>query len=679
MAIRSVRNGRRDTRSLLMLCLLAALAWWAPSPARGAGVPIEGMLLVQSWDQDWLYHAWFLEGTSDNVVAVPWVYDFTAISPDTSKIVYDVRTASGVGHAETGEIWVANIDASGATNLTGPAGLGGVNCAPTWSPDGRTIAFQHAAPAPGQVTCEAGFQVWLMAADGTNLHQWIPAPAFTTMSPSWAPDGYRIVCEGPAQSCVTGDVTGANVTIVPDVNGRDAEWSRDGSKIAYTTMLPDTLAGESGVWLQLCLANPDGSSAQVLVQQFLRDSDLAAHIAKYNFQPADTDWAGQIRWWVGPRKPTWSPLGDRIAFEVALPFDPNGAKFWYQVEVWLYDLKTGQLTRLTNNADWDERLSWAGPNTTAASPKVTVFDTSVIFSQVDKEGWTSITRTEDLPPLPTSYLRVGSFYEIRTTAQVSGPATVAMSYADGDVASTAESHVAILRFDETQAQWEDVTASRDVTKNEVRGESSELGLMGLALPLPASDFSDVSSSAANPYWALWEIEAAYSAGIVTGYPGGTYQPSNPVTRDQMAVYISRALAKGDDKVPAGPGTATFSDVPTDYWAFKYAEYAKAQNVVTGYSDGTYKPTDQVDRGQMAVFIARSIATPTGEAGMVGYTPPGTASFTDVPTSFWAYKYIEFIKSKSVTGGYPDGLYHAEYVCTRDQMAVYVARAFKLPL
>ena len=29
--------------------------------------------------------------------------------------------------------------------------------------------------------------------------------------------------------------------------------------------------------------------------------------------------------------------------------------------------------------------------------------------------------------------------------------------------------------------------------------------------------------------------------------------------------------------------------------------------------------------------------------------------------------------------YPDGDYHPEYVCTRDQMAVYVARAFKLPM
>ncbi len=183
------------------------------------------------------------------------------------------------------------------------------------------------------------------------------------------------------------------------------------------------------------------------------------------------------------------------------------------------------------------------------------------------------------------------------------------------------------------------------------------------------------------FWALDQILACVDAGIVAGYSDGTYKPTDPVTRDQMAVYVSRALARGDAKVPTGPATATFSDVPIDYWAFKYVEYAVTQNVVKGYSDGTYKPADQVTRDQMAVFIARAIATPTAGVDLVDYTPPATATFPDVPTSFWAYRYVEYIAQPGigVTMGYPDGDYHPEYVCTRDQMAVYVARAFGLAL
>jgi PKD repeat protein len=183
------------------------------------------------------------------------------------------------------------------------------------------------------------------------------------------------------------------------------------------------------------------------------------------------------------------------------------------------------------------------------------------------------------------------------------------------------------------------------------------------------------------FWALDQILACVDAGIVQGYSDGTYKPTGPVTRDQMAVYIARALAGGDAKVPTGPATATFSDVPIGYWAFKYVEYAVSKAVVKGYPDGTYKPTEELDRGQMAVFIARAIATPTAGVDLVNYTPPATATFPDVPTSFWAYKYVEYIAQPSigVTKGYPDGDYHPEYVCTRDQMAVYVARAFQLPL
>jgi hypothetical protein len=188
-------------------------------------------------------------------------------------------------------------------------------------------------------------------------------------------------------------------------------------------------------------------------------------------------------------------------------------------------------------------------------------------------------------------------------------------------------------------------------------------------------FTDVPTT----NWAAQSVGACVDAGIVNGYSDGTYKPTDPVTRDQMAVYISRALAGGDAAVPAGPSTATFSDVATGYWAFKYVEYAVDQGVVKGYTDGTYKPADQVDRGQMSVFIARAIATPTDGADLVNYTPPATATFPDVLTSFWAYKYVEYIAQPTigVTKGYPDGDYHPEYVCTRDQMAVYVARAFNL--
>jgi PKD repeat protein len=177
------------------------------------------------------------------------------------------------------------------------------------------------------------------------------------------------------------------------------------------------------------------------------------------------------------------------------------------------------------------------------------------------------------------------------------------------------------------------------------------------------------------YWAMDEILACVDAGVVQGYPDGTYRPNQAVTRDQMAVYISRALAGGDANVPTGPATATFPDVPTDHWAFKYVQYCYDQAVVEGYWDG-YHPSEVVTRAQMAVYIARSMVAPSGDAAIP--EPPGPPTFPDVPDTYWAYKWIEYCHAQGIVQGYWDG-YHPEEVVNRAQMAVYVQRAFALPM
>ncbi len=186
-------------------------------------------------------------------------------------------------------------------------------------------------------------------------------------------------------------------------------------------------------------------------------------------------------------------------------------------------------------------------------------------------------------------------------------------------------------------------------------------------------FSDVPPS----FWASGEIEACAQKGIVSGYSDGTYQPGSRVTRDQMAVYIARALAGGDGNVPAFPNTPSFPDVPTGHWALKYVEYAVDQGVVAGYEDGKYHPEYEVTRDQMAVYVARALVAPSGEAGLADYVPANPRNFPDVPDSFWSYKHVEYCVENGVVAGYEDGLYHPEIVVTRDQMAVYVARAFGL--
>jgi Tol biopolymer transport system component len=192
-------------------------------------------------------------------------------------------------------------------------------------------------------------------------------------------------------------------------------------------------------------------------------------------------------------------------------------------------------------------------------------------------------------------------------------------------------------------------------------------------------FTDISEG----YWAEDAILACAAAGVVRGYADGTYRPDATVTRDQMAVYVARALAGGDALVPTGPEAPSFSDVGADHWAYKYIEYAASPeaNVVQGYPGGNYKPDDLVNRGQMAVYIARAMVSPTGDAAIPD-PPAGDPTFSDVTATgdwSWCYQHVEYLAAEGIVQGYPDGTYHPATIVTRDQMAVYVARAFALPL
>jgi hypothetical protein len=185
-------------------------------------------------------------------------------------------------------------------------------------------------------------------------------------------------------------------------------------------------------------------------------------------------------------------------------------------------------------------------------------------------------------------------------------------------------------------------------------------------------FPDVTEG----FWAYDEIYACVAAGIVRGYTDGRYHPELPVTRDQMAVFVARAVADGDVNVPdPGCSAAPFVDVPCDQWARKYIQFCVGNGIVEGYDDGLYRPVAQVTRDQMAVYVARSVVDPGCRDDLSCYSPPDIPTFPDVLADFWALRHIEYCAEAGIVRGYDDGRYHPEIVVTRDQMAVYISKAF----
>ena len=172
------------------------------------------------------------------------------------------------------------------------------------------------------------------------------------------------------------------------------------------------------------------------------------------------------------------------------------------------------------------------------------------------------------------------------------------------------------------------------------------------------------------YWATPYIEVIYQAGYTTGYGGTTeFKPDFEVTREQMAVFILRAL----NDIPADGycgSTAPFSDVPADRWSCKYVKRLVELEITAGIGRGLFDPEGVVTREQMAAFITRALDEVPAD-GYCGTEDP----FTDVPYGGWSCKYVKRLVELGITKGIGEGLYGPGNPVTRAQMAVFMARAF----
>jgi hypothetical protein len=171
------------------------------------------------------------------------------------------------------------------------------------------------------------------------------------------------------------------------------------------------------------------------------------------------------------------------------------------------------------------------------------------------------------------------------------------------------------------------------------------------------------------YWATPYIEVIYQAGYTTGYADGRFGPDDTVTREQMAVFITRAM---DQVLPDGycGSTGPFSDVPADRWSCKYVKRLVELGITSGVGGGLFDPEGTVTREQMAAFITRALDEVPAD-GYCGTEDP----FTDVPYSEWSCKYVKRLVELGVTKGIGEGLYGPGNPVMRAQMAVFLARAF----
>lgn len=125
-----------------------------------------------------------------------------------------------------------------------------------------------------------------------------------------------------------------------------------------------------------------------------------------------------------------------------------------------------------------------------------------------------------------------------------------------------------------------------------------------AVSLPSTEpFTDIKRGDQHYEAVIW----AYQNGITTGYPDGSYRPTQPIARNAMAAFLYRYA--GSPAVSASG--APFVDVPAGSAFAREIAWLKQRGITKGWPDGTYRPYGPMNRDATAAFIQRAVV----EAGV----------------------------------------------------------------
>lgn len=127
------------------------------------------------------------------------------------------------------------------------------------------------------------------------------------------------------------------------------------------------------------------------------------------------------------------------------------------------------------------------------------------------------------------------------------------------------------------------------------------------------------------------IAALTDMGVFTGYANGSFKPENTINRAELL----KILVEGRE---IDPSVSTykncFTDVGTEWYA-KYVCYAEAQGWVQGYSDGSFRPGNAVNKVE-----ALKILFQVYEAGVDDGKASAALSYSDLSRWEWYAAYVE---------------------------------------
>ena len=134
-------------------------------------------------------------------------------------------------------------------------------------------------------------------------------------------------------------------------------------------------------------------------------------------------------------------------------------------------------------------------------------------------------------------------------------------------------------------------------------------------------FTDVDSDA----WYNLAVSTLAKAGVISGYPDGSFNPNGKITRAELVSIATRfftTIEVGDSK---------FSDI-AGHWAAKAIDEAYIKGIIKGYSDGTFRPDQAVTRAEAMKIVNGILGRPIDTCVLI----EGIKLWPDVASEAWYY-------------------------------------------
>ncbi|MFA5840593.1 MAG: S-layer homology domain-containing protein [Candidatus Margulisiibacteriota bacterium] len=166
----------------------------------------------------------------------------------------------------------------------------------------------------------------------------------------------------------------------------------------------------------------------------------------------------------------------------------------------------------------------------------------------------------------------------------------------------------------------------------------------------ATTLAVFGDSADIPTWAENAIATLVDAGVIEGNDDGTFAPADSLNRAEAGAMLWRVLVMGD---PTEATMKPFTDVALGEWYTNYIAELKDLDLVEGDPEGTYRPSESINRAEFVVLALRVYDYLNPD---LAYEIAETDAYVDLDTTAWYADDIilatglGFVEGSDCTGG-----------------------------